>query len=87
MIGVFLDIVDYLNPSREIKHGSSLFRKARTHKPKQVFLSIRAEGRFSKAVNNTLGKFFDPVEVYSWYWVVEGLPTLDEFEKFFETYS
>ncbi|MEM2135879.1 MAG: helix-turn-helix domain-containing protein [Candidatus Jordarchaeaceae archaeon] len=86
IIGAFLDIADYLNPCREIKRGSSPFRKARSYKTKQVFPSIKTGGRFSEALKETLGKFFDPIEVYSWYWNVEGLPALDEFIKFFETY-
>lgn len=86
IIGVFLDIADYLNPCREIKRGSSPFRKARSHIAKQVFPSIKTGGRFSKALEGTLGKFFDPIQVYSWYWNVEGLPNLDEFIKFFEAY-
>nr|MDO8081890.1 winged helix-turn-helix domain-containing protein [Candidatus Freyarchaeota archaeon] len=87
VIGFFLDIADYLSPSREIKLGSSSFRKARTHKQKQVFPSIKTEGRFNKAYDETLKKFFDPIEVYTWYWSVEGVPSLEDFKNFFETYN
>jgi hypothetical protein len=87
VIGFFLDVADYLSPSKEIMLGSSPFRKARTHKQKQVFPSIKAEGRFSKAYAETLKKFFDPIEVYTWYWNVEGVPNLEDFKNFFETYS
>jgi hypothetical protein len=87
VIGFFLDVADYLSPSKQIMLGSSPFRKARTHKQKQVFPSIKTEGRFSKAYKVTLEKFFDPIEVYTWYWSVEGVPSLDDFKKFFETYN
>lgn len=87
VIGLFLDIADYLNPSIEIKRGSSPFRKSRTYKQRQVFPSIKTKGRFGKAFKEKLGNFFDPIEVYSWYWSVEGVSSLEEFEKIFETYT
>jgi DNA-binding transcriptional ArsR family regulator len=87
VIGFFLDIADYLSPSKEIKLGSSPFRKTRTHTKKQVFPTIKNEGRFSRAYIGTLKKFFDPIEVYTWYWRVEGVPGLEDFKNFFESYS
>lgn len=85
VIGFFLDIADYLSPSREIKLGSSPFRKARKHRKKHVFPQIKAEGRFTELYNEKLN-FFEP-DVYSWYWSVEGVPSLEDFKKFFETYN
>jgi hypothetical protein len=41
----------------------------------------------SKAYNGTLENFFDPIEVYTRYWSVGGVPSLDDFKKFFETYN
>jgi hypothetical protein len=84
IIGFFLDVADYLSPSKQIVLGSSPFRKARTRKRKQLFPSNKTEKRF-KAYDGTLDKFFNPIEVYTWYWNVGGVPSLDNFKKFFET--
>ena len=87
IVGFFLDIADHLRPCRELKLGCSPFRRARTRGKKRVFPRAESTGRFGEALIREKEEEFDPTEVYSWYWRVEGVPRLEEFEKFFETYT
>nr|MDO8078421.1 winged helix-turn-helix domain-containing protein [Candidatus Freyarchaeota archaeon] len=87
IVGFFLDIADHLRPCRELKLGCSPFRRARTRGKKRVFPRAESTGRFGEALIREKEEEFDPTEVYSWYWRVEGAPRLEEFEKFFETYT